>query len=271
MTASNDMKAKISLGTLQLLDSFPEPRILLDAQYRILAANAAYRREFSADKKVEGRYCYQLSHHYDKPCDQAGENCPLRETMASGEPSRVLHVHHTSAGREHVEVEMVPVKDARGSTRYYVETMHFLRQAGEAGDGRKMSKSYDNVIPIFAPASQVRKRVMSVVTDSRSPEEPKNPDECNVFNIYRFFATPEEVADMRQKYLRGGFGYGEVKQHLFEVLERKFGEARLRYEAYSKDRAFLDKMLLESGEKARSIGAPLMRKVRKAVGVRYNR
>ena len=138
-------------------------------------------------------------------------------------------------------------------------------------DGRKRSKSYDNVIPIFAPASQVRKRVMSVVTDSRSPEEPKNPDECNVFNIYRFFATPEEVADMRQKYLRGGFGYGEVKQHLFEVLERKFGEARLRYEAYSKDRAFLDKMLLESGEKARSIGAPLMRKVRKAVGVRYNR
>ena len=138
MTASNDMKAKISLGTLQLLDSFPEPRILLDAQYRILAANAAYRREFSADKKVEGRYCYQLSHHYDKPCDQAGENCPLRETMASGEPSRVLHVHHTSAGREHVEVEMVPVKDARGSTRYYVETMHFLRHGGDAGEGRKM-------------------------------------------------------------------------------------------------------------------------------------
>ena len=138
-------------------------------------------------------------------------------------------------------------------------------------DGRKMSKSYDNVIPIFAPANQVRKRVMSVVTDSRLPEDPKNPDECNVFNIYRHFASPEEVEAMRQKYARGGFGYGEVKQELFEVLERTFGEARVRYDAVSKDRAYLEKMLLEGAERARAMGAPLMRKVRKAVGVRSNR
>ena len=138
-------------------------------------------------------------------------------------------------------------------------------------DGRKMSKSYDNVIPIFAPANQVRKRVMSVVTDSRLPEEPKNPDECNVFNIYRHFAAPQEVEAMRQKYARGGFGYGEVKQELFEVLERTFGEARSKYDAFSKDRAYLEKMLLEGAERARAMGAPLMRKVRKAVGVRSNR
>ncbi len=138
-------------------------------------------------------------------------------------------------------------------------------------DGRKMSKSYDNVIPIFAPASQVRKRVMSVVTDSRPPEEPKNPDEDNVFNIYRHFAAPAEVEAMRQKYARGGFGYGEVKQELFEVLERTFGEARSRYEAFSKDRTYLENMLLEGAEKARAMGAPLMRKVRRAVGVRFNR
>jgi tryptophanyl-tRNA synthetase len=138
-------------------------------------------------------------------------------------------------------------------------------------DGRKMSKSYDNIIPIFAPSNQVRKRVMSVVTDSRPPEEPKNPDECNVFNIYKHFASPDEVAAMRALYLRGGFGYGEVKQALFEVLERTFGEARKRYEVYSKDYDYLEKMLLEAAEKARAIGAPLMRKVRKAVGVRYNR
>lgn len=138
-------------------------------------------------------------------------------------------------------------------------------------DGRKMSKSYDNIIPIFAPSNQVRKRVMSVVTDSRPPEQPKNPDECNVFNIYKHFAQPDEVAAMRALYLRGGFGYGEVKQALFEVLERTFGEARTRYEVYSQDRAYLEKMLLEAAEKARAIGAPMMRKVRKAVGVRYNR
>lgn len=138
-------------------------------------------------------------------------------------------------------------------------------------DGRKMSKSYDNVIPIFAPASQVRKRVMSIVTDSRSPEEPKNPEECNVFNIYKHFSDPEQVEAMRQRYLAGGFGYGEVKQELFQVLEHRFGEARTRYEGYVKDRAYLDRMLLEAADHARAIAAPLMRKVRKAVGVRYNR
>ena len=97
MAALNDMKSKVSAETLQLLDSFPEPKILLDAQYRILAANAAYRQEFGADRDVVGRYCYELSHHYDKPCDQAGENCPLRDCMGSGHPSRVLHVHLATA------------------------------------------------------------------------------------------------------------------------------------------------------------------------------
>jgi tryptophanyl-tRNA synthetase len=138
-------------------------------------------------------------------------------------------------------------------------------------DGRKMSKSYDNVIPIFAPASQIRKRVMGIVTDSRLPEQPKNPDEDNVFNIYKHFATSEEVASMRQLYQRGGFGYGEVKQQLVEVLERNFGPARAKYDAFVKDRAYLEKMLLEGAEKARAAGMPVMRKLRKAVGVRYNR
>jgi transcriptional regulator with PAS, ATPase and Fis domain len=132
MTASNDIGYslfKIPVETLRLLDSFPEPKILLDRKYRIIAANAAYHREFGSKKKVLGHYCYELSHHYDKPCDQAGETCPLRDSMESGEPNRVLHVHHTSKGREHVEVEVVPVKDEAGNTTYFIETMHTLNHA----------------------------------------------------------------------------------------------------------------------------------------------
>lgn len=121
-----------------LLDSFTDPMILLDGQYRIIAANSAYRRLFSSGKEIEGRYCYELSHHFDKPCDQAGENCPLRESMESGEPNRVLHVHHTSAGREHVEVEVAPVKNAEGKTIYYMETMHALRQSQADAKVREM-------------------------------------------------------------------------------------------------------------------------------------
>jgi tryptophanyl-tRNA synthetase len=135
-------------------------------------------------------------------------------------------------------------------------------------DQRKMSKSYDNVIPILAPSSQLRKRVMGIVTDSRPPEAPKDPDEDNLFGIYKYFASSEEVATMRQRYLRGCFGYSEVKQALFEVLERTFGEARARYETYIKDRAYLEKVMINGAEKARAIGAPMLDKVRKAVGIR---
>jgi two-component system, NtrC family, response regulator HydG len=129
---------EIPAATLQLLDSFHEPKILLDPQYRIIAANAAYQREFGLNLEVVGRFCYELSHHYDKPCDQSGENCPLRDCMESGEPNRVLHVHHTSAGREHVEVEVVPVKDESGNTTFYMETMHSLRQARDGARDRQM-------------------------------------------------------------------------------------------------------------------------------------
>ena len=132
------MQAKVPNDLLNLLDSFPDPKILLDGQYRIIAANNAYRREFGHDHKLEGQYCYALSHHYDKPCDQAGETCPLRVSMESGEPSRVLHVHHTSAGRDHVEVEMVPVKNEAGKAVYYMETMHTLLRARDGAREREL-------------------------------------------------------------------------------------------------------------------------------------
>jgi transcriptional regulator with PAS, ATPase and Fis domain len=132
------MPAPIPADLLNLLDSFPDPKVLLDSDYRILAANAAYRREFAQGAAIEGEHCYTLSHHYDKPCDQAGENCPLRASMESGEPSRVLHVHHTPAGREHVEVEMVPVKNLAGNTTYYMETTHKLRSARDGQREREL-------------------------------------------------------------------------------------------------------------------------------------
>ncbi|MFA5242654.1 MAG: sigma 54-interacting transcriptional regulator [Sulfuricella sp.] len=143
--------AKLPAGLITFLDSFPEPRILLDEHYRILAANAAYRREFGAHLKIDGCFCYELSHHYDKPCDQAGETCPLRGSIESGEPNRVLHVHHTSAGREHVEVEVVPVKDKAGKTTYFMETMHVLRHAHGGAHDRDLvgySPSFNRMLDL---------------------------------------------------------------------------------------------------------------------------
>ena len=135
-------------------------------------------------------------------------------------------------------------------------------------DGRKMSKGYDNVIPVFAPPDELHKRVMGIVTDSRPPEQPKDPERDNIFRLYRFFAAPEEVESMRTRYLRGGMGYGEAKQALFDVLERTFGEARGRYEEYVKDRPFLEGILRYGAVKARAVGAPMLDNVRRAVGIR---
>ncbi len=134
-------------------------------------------------------------------------------------------------------------------------------------DGRKMSKSYNNVIPIFAPSNQVRKQVMRIVTDSKRPEEPKDPDECNIFSIYRHFADADAVENKRQLYLEGGLAYGEMKNELYELLETTFSDQREQYDSLMENRKELDQVLEAGAEKARYIATRVLGKVRKAVGV----
>lgn len=134
-------------------------------------------------------------------------------------------------------------------------------------DGRKMSKSYGNTIEIFAPSKQLRKQVMRIVTDSKTPEEPKDPDESNIYNIYKHFATPEQIAENRKKYTDGGYGYGTLKQELFELLDDRFGEARDRYYELLDNPAELDAILSQGAAKAREVARPLMQRIREAVGI----
>lgn len=135
-------------------------------------------------------------------------------------------------------------------------------------DGRKMSKSYDNVIPFLAPANEVKKAVMRTVTDSLRPEDPKNPETCNVFNIFKHFAAAPRIDERRKQYLAGGVGYGDMKEELASTLEERFGAARKHYDELLKDSAGLDKILSEGAEKARALGAPRMEKLRKKLGLR---
>ena len=134
-------------------------------------------------------------------------------------------------------------------------------------DGRKMSKSYNNVIPIFAPPNQVLKPVKRIVTDSKRPEDPKDPEECYIFAIYRHFADADAVAAKRKLYLDGGLAYGAMKQELFELLESTFSSQREKYNTLMDNTDELDKILEKGAEKARAIAVPIMAKVRKAVGV----
>jgi len=114
---------------MSFLDGLPEPRIVMDRDYRIVAANQAYVREFGDGTPLLGRTCYAVSHRYGVPCDQAGESCPLSRCQEAGTPQRVLHLHHTPHGEEHVDVELTPIRDERGRIAYFVETMRVVREA----------------------------------------------------------------------------------------------------------------------------------------------
>ncbi len=111
------------------LEGLPEPHILFDRRYRILAANAAYRRQFSPQTSVVGRTCYEVSHHFSAPCDQSGESCPLARSRESGQRERVLHLHHTPHGESYVDIELVPLRDASGEQAYFIEKIEPLRVA----------------------------------------------------------------------------------------------------------------------------------------------
>lgn len=114
---------------ISFLETHPDPQIVMDADYRILAANAAYRRVYAGGKNVVGQTCYAVSHEYSRPCDECGESCPLAASRASGEPRRVLHLHHTPRGEEHVDVALTPIIGASGSIEYFVERMLTVREA----------------------------------------------------------------------------------------------------------------------------------------------
>lgn len=136
-------------------------------------------------------------------------------------------------------------------------------------DGQKMSKSYGNTIEIFSEKNVLKKRVMSIVTDSTPVEEPKNPYKCNVFAIYEHFVSPDAVSGLADRYKKGGVGYGEVKKELVELIWKYFAPYRERHEELIKDQSGVRKILLEGAEKARYHAEKTMCKVRKKVGATY--
>jgi DNA-binding NtrC family response regulator len=111
-----------------MLDAMPGPRILFDTDYRILAANRAYREEFGGANSVVGQTCYQVSHRFDRSCDQCGESCPRTTAERTGRASRVLHLHYTPQGREYVDVELLPIRGQGDQIRYFIEAILPLRK-----------------------------------------------------------------------------------------------------------------------------------------------
>nr|MBL8457166.1 tryptophan--tRNA ligase [Zoogloeaceae bacterium] len=134
-------------------------------------------------------------------------------------------------------------------------------------DGRKMSKSYDNVIPLFAPPVELRKRVFSILTDSRQPGEPKETEGSALFQLYQAFASAQETAAMRTAFATG-IAWGEAKQAVFEHIEHAVAPMRERYDALIAQPALIEQKLLEGAAKARAIATPFIAELRHAVGLR---
>jgi len=134
-------------------------------------------------------------------------------------------------------------------------------------DGRKMSKSYDNTIPLFAPRAQLQKLIAGIVTDSRAPGEPKAVEGSALFQIYQAFATPAETDSLRKAYA-DGIGWGDAKQRLFERIDEEIAPMREAYLALLADPAKIEHILLAGAAKARALATPFMGRLRQAVGLR---
>ena len=134
-------------------------------------------------------------------------------------------------------------------------------------DGRKMSKSYDNTIPLFSSAKDMKSAISRIVTDSRAPGEAKDPDNSHLFTLYKAFSTPEQSAEFHSELLQG-LGWGEAKERLFKLLDAELGESRERYHDLMSRPDDMEDILLAGAQKARKIAAPFLTELREAVGLR---
>ncbi|HET8803936.1 MAG TPA: tryptophan--tRNA ligase [Aequorivita sp.] len=158
---------------------------------------------------------------------------------------------HTQMG----ETFVLPVGKVQEETMYVPGT-----------DGTKMSKSKGNIINIFLDDKQLRKQIMSIETDSTPLEEPKNPDTCNVFALYKILGSKEEVAQMRKNYEAGNYGYGHAKQALFELIVEKFSKERASYIYFMENLSEIDAALAAGAEKARTVADGVLKRVRTKLG-----
>jgi len=186
----------------------------------------------------------------------------------------MFNAHRVPVGKDQIQhLEMARDIAQRFNHRY---GEHFVLPEAEIDahvatlpgtDGRKMSKSYDNTIPLWLPEKKLRKAIMKIKTNSQEPGEPKDPDSASVYAVYAAFADAEQRAAMRQAFAQG-IGWGEVKQQLFELINGELEAPRERYEALLNDPGQVERELRLGAEKAGAISQPFIEALRDAVGIR---
>jgi tryptophanyl-tRNA synthetase len=186
----------------------------------------------------------------------------------------LFHAHKVPVGRDQIQhIEMA--RDLASSFNHRYGEHLVLPEAVIEGhvatlpglDGRKMSKSYDNTIPLFAPREQLKKLIANIVTDSRAPGEPKDTSGSALFEIYQAFASPEETEALRRAFA-AGISWGEAKERLLERIDQEIAPMRQTYQRLMDHPEQVEALLLEGARKARALAAPRMQSLRQAVGIR---
>lgn len=186
----------------------------------------------------------------------------------------LFNVHQVPVGKDQIQhVEMARDIAARFNHHY---GEHFVLPEAvvdenvavlQGLDGRKMSKSYNNTIPLFLPEKQLKKHINKIKTNLLEPGEPKDPDDSTVFQIWQAFATPEQTEEMRAEFA-AGIAWGEAKKRLFELINEQLGEARERYNSLMERPQDMEEILQAGAEKARGYSVPLLKDLREAMGIR---
>ncbi len=186
----------------------------------------------------------------------------------------MFNAHHVPVGRDQVQHIEIARDIASSFNHRYGDNFTLPEAAIEESvatlpglDGRKMSKSYDNTIPMFASAKELKKLIAGIVTDSRTPGEPKEVEGSALYQIYQAFANEAESAALRQSYA-DGISWGDAKQVLFERVDRELSPMRERYEVLMSDPGKIEAILLTGAQKARELSAPFAARLRQAVGLR---
>ncbi|MCH8551843.1 MAG: tryptophan--tRNA ligase [Natronospirillum sp.] len=185
----------------------------------------------------------------------------------------MFNATHVPVGRDQVQHLEMTRDIAQRFNHLYGETFTLPEAVVEENsmvlkglDGRKMSKSYNNTIPLFEDEKKFRKLINKIVTNSLEPGEPKDPDTCTLFSIYSAFASTDEISAMRRQY-EEGIGWGEAKKQVFEHLNELLKDKRTLYNELISDPAEIDRILKKGAERAREYAVPLMAEVRKKVGI----
>jgi len=236
---------------------------------------------------VAGKGLLNRAHAYKASVDknvEAGEDPDAGVTMGlfsypvlMAADILMFNAHQVPVGRDQIQhVEMARDIGQRfnhlfGNGREFFVMPEALIEEGVATlpglDGRKMSKSYDNTIPLFTSAKDMKDAISRIVTDSRAPGEAKDPDNSHLFTLFQAFATPAQEAEFREELLQG-LGWGEAKSRLFTLLDTELGEAREKYHQFIARPADLEDILLAGAAKARKVATPFLGELREAVGLR---